>query len=776
MNFKKLGFIIACAVLVYGCKKDLGAPPEIKLNQLKSTYYGIALEFEVVDEDFEYSKLYLNGNFYKRYSSSYVVDTIKGVLPFNSYNIRIEAFDERGNIRHKEYPFTFAPPPLTYWNGFCTWTVEDVNFCWTPLAGAEWFELQISRSSYEWDLNLVLDTLISDTCFTFRFNERGGFYWRVRGLKGSIQGEWSEILYLKVVDLTAPGLKEPINDSCWKNEIVNFSWFEKECADQYEIHLSSDSLFISVILDSITSGTSISWPSENRLGRFYWRVRAGKGSTWTPWSETGTFDIIEVPSPPQVYNPADGSMFWNSEYIRFSWNSVSGAEGYDLEVFKPGYGSIISVYTQYNYYNWTPGYSNTGELKARVRARRGTIYTLWSLEVTFTSLDSKPVVLSPPDNYLHWNAETLIFGWRHVPMADSYRIQVSEFSDFRNYLIDKAVTDTQFRWLPLSFNGKFYWRVRAEKINATGFFSDVLSFSLCPFEISSYAAYGLEDFYKSGNLIYLVSNSYAGLLSQGALSVVNFSNPQSPVSIANYSENGSFSTKYVSVSVNGNYIFIADSIWGLKVFEFSGNQIRKVSYLEFYPSSTFSVFASGNFLYVIHGGPSYRTLTKFDITDPNNLRVVGSVDISYAISVFVSGNYAYVSRGQSGITIVDVRNMSIQTTLDTPGYATNSYVWSNYLLVADGSNGLVVVDVSNPQSPSIVGTYSGINVKSVYGYDGAVLTTGTNNFISIIGLSNPQVPNLLGFYRPNRNGIKIVSNGNYAFTSTEDYIYVLRLK
>jgi len=775
MDFKKI--MIVCAMIITSCKKDLGNPPEIKLYSIISIQSGLLIEFEVVDEDFEMAKLYLSGNLYKTYSVQHVRDTIFGVIPFNFYNVKIVAKDEKGNERVKEYLITYGPPPLTYTTGYYYWLNETIRFIWSPVLNAESYELQISRSFDDWSSNIVVDTFVIDTVLVITLNNVGGYYWRVRASKGSLRSEWSVINSLHVEDLSPPNLIDPLNDTCWINEVVIFSWYEKAGANRYAFELATNPQFSNILIDTIVNDLSISWPSGGNLGWYYWRVRAGRDTFWTLWSDAGSFEIISVPAPPVLLSPSNNSSFWNSENIRFSWTHVNGAQGYEIEVFKESFGRVFSAYTSSEYYNWTPGYSFTGGYYARVRGKRENIYTLWSDSVNFSLVNSIPNILSPDNNSSFWNCDTLIFRWNVVELATSYRLQVSSYQDFRDYVVEQVISDTMLKWVPLSQNGKFYWRVRAEKDGFSGYFSDIRTLYLCPYAISAYSWPNVEFFEVKENSVFVVSNGGTSSIPKGRLSIINFSTPEAPFVFADFLETSIFPTKYTCLSVSGNYIFVVDSIWGLRVFEVSGSNLQKIASWDFYPSSTFYVFVKDNFLYTIDGGTTSRRLSKFDISNPANPRLLGGIDISYALSIFADNNYAYIAAGVNGVVIVDTRSMNIQSRVVTPSAALSSCKLGNYLIVALGSGGLCVIDVSNPSSPRVLSTYSRINAISVNVFANEAICTGLNNLITVLDLNNPLAPKEFGYFRPyGKNGRLIKVSENYVFVSTEGEIYVIKMK
>ena len=68
------------------------------------------------------------------------------------------------------------------------------------------------------------------------------------------------------------------------------------------------------------------------MGAHTWKVRGKNSSGVGPWSTTRSFTIVNVPSTaPTLSEPANGATVQANVSTQFSWGSVSGATGYDLQ-------------------------------------------------------------------------------------------------------------------------------------------------------------------------------------------------------------------------------------------------------------------------------------------------------------------------------------------------------------------------------------------------------------------------------------------------------------
>jgi hypothetical protein len=775
-------FYVLVFLLSVSCRKDetRTIPPEIVVNSSKSTPYGILIDFEVIDEDFEIVKVFVNNRLYRSYSVQNVHDTINGLTPWNRYTITIQALDEKDNLATRELNLFFAPPPLLILpQSFVFWSGENVTFAWNGVINATAYRIQLSRM---YDFTTIdFDTIVHDTTFERPFTDSGYIYLRVASFKDTLMGDWSDVCAIRIANLTPPDLIFPINQTFWVYDTVRFSWYEKDGAEFYRFQLARDSIFSDVIFDTVLNNTSLTYPSNGGLGGFYWRVKAGRASMWTDWSRLGVFNIV-IPSFPELLSPSDSSFFWNSEYVPFSWTSVSGAEGYILEISSnSSFTQIVSSpYTVSTFYNWTPG-SNTGMLFCRVKARRGSNTTQPSNVVRIISINSTPNLISPSDGAGFWNAETLLFRWNSILLASNYRLQVSSDAGFNTVSLDIATPDTLYSWIPVDLNGSAFWRVRGEKSGVPGYFSNVRSIILYPYEAGEFLSYNNLGFDVQGNLVYLTRNVGSELAPVGALLVLNVSNPASPYVAGSYTSPSTWPKKFTDIFVKGDYAYVVDSIWGLRIFNVLYPQsINEEGFWQVYPSSTYSIFVQNQYAYLLVGSGSVTYLEVLSVSNPSNPVILGRIRIDGGRKVFVSGNYAFVARGSYGVSILDVSSPltpRLISNVATSSEALDVFANMPFLYVATGSGGLIVIDVSNPSNPIIMGRYSNLNVGDVWVSNNAVYATGVNNLLTVIDVSDPSHLKELGRFRPQgKSGRWVKVGGNLAFVGNENGLKIFRIK
>lgn len=92
------------------------------------------------------------------------------------------------------------------------------------------------------------------------------------------------------------------------------------------------------------------------------------------------------------------------------------------------------------------------------------------------TLPAQVTLLYPPDSSKGLPS-TIEFRWNSVTNAEQYRFELSTSFTFDSFVVvDSTLTDTTHSVSGLSFNTKYFWRVRAQNIAGQGDFSDVWQF------------------------------------------------------------------------------------------------------------------------------------------------------------------------------------------------------------------------------------------------------------------------------------------------------------
>ena len=177
-----------------------------------------------------------------------------------------------------------------------------------------------------------------------------------------------------------------------------------------------------------------------------------------------------------------GGMYDPAVAIMLLWNSVPGADSYNVQVSMdpnftwpeinlPAFGSSMMVSGLYYdaLYNW------------RVQTEDGGVLSAWSTPCTFTTT-TLPAPTAPllylPTNGSSGQGTSVFLQWTFIP-ATAIEVQVSTDALFMNPIIIN--TQGQFVTVNGLTNGQTYhWRVRGSNIGGTGPWSDVWTFSVGP--------------------------------------------------------------------------------------------------------------------------------------------------------------------------------------------------------------------------------------------------------------------------------------------------------
>lgn len=247
------------------------------------------------------------------------------------------------------------------------------------------------------------------------------------------------------------------------------------------------------------------------------------------------------------------------------------------------------------------------------------------------------------------------------------------------------------------------------------------------------------------------------------LAIYDISNPSSIVKKKSFLEAGI----YFDVFAKNNYAYtvewVVPSSGFLGIYDISNpnfpqrlNNFSDTS--DFYPSGTFEIYASGNYIYLtsVRIGSDYG-VGIFDVANPKIPIKVGSFSVSGGLAqgISVSGNYAYVLFGNKGLYVWDVSNPSspvnVSSLILSGGFpGTKIFISGNYAYITDNSKNLHIIDISNPASPleksSFVLSDKGTDISVSNNYAFVTVGSISSSALEIINVSNPSSPSLSGTY------------------------------
>lgn len=279
--------------------------------------------------------------------------------------------------------------------------------------------------------------------------------------------------------LAQPALSAPSDGATAQSVNPVFSWGLVSGATNYNLHVSTDPGFSTLVINEYTASLSYSHltPDLDNYTQYYWKVRSYDGSIWSSFS--AAFSFRTELAAPVLSTPSDASIF-ASLTPTLTWNTVTGATAYDLQVatdviftniVESAAGetgtsyALTTTLNNYTVYYW------------RVRATDGSETAGYSAPFTFRTLVTTPVLSSPADEAVVQPVNT-VFDWDDVTGATSYRLQVATDAGFTNIVSNITGIGSSGHTLSaaLDYYTAYYWRVSAfDGANET-VFSSVWSF------------------------------------------------------------------------------------------------------------------------------------------------------------------------------------------------------------------------------------------------------------------------------------------------------------
>jgi hypothetical protein len=292
--------------------------------------------------------------------------------------------------------------------------------------------------------------------------------------------------------LSAPGLVSPLNGALTTAAdnppmgVPEFQWAAVSGATSYRLQVSSDIAFTTRVVEAVTPNTSFTPNATGNNGGFsdgtwYWRVRAEAPAPVGSYSATWSFtkQWANFANAPSLISPADGATVEFYDQPDFSWEPVTGAAKYKLQIYSspggwatPTYTANTLSVTHQPHFKLANGNYYWRVVPIDVNNREGTP----SPERSFTAGYNPELTLLEPDNFAN-PTFTPTFRWTAVRGAQLYRLQYSTDPSFGANVttVDTRNTaHTPTSTIPNDVN--YYWRVRTLSGNSVSNWTDSRSF------------------------------------------------------------------------------------------------------------------------------------------------------------------------------------------------------------------------------------------------------------------------------------------------------------
>ncbi len=201
---------------------------------------------------------------------------------------------------------------------------------------------------------------------------------------------------------------------------------------------------------------------------YYWRIRPENGSSEGDWIiRRLTIDSsVSLSSQSVIITlPATNGTATSSSTVLFTWNSISGATFYRVEIINSTSGSTITATTSsVNNFTTTP---SQGNYEFRVRAENSSSFTSWSSR-TFAvdqTAPTVPVLIFPADDAFYASAPPSIsVDWSNSLDANTDSLEISTDSTFVTgtiLQITQSATSSTYSWTGAQGSTTYFWRVRS---------------------------------------------------------------------------------------------------------------------------------------------------------------------------------------------------------------------------------------------------------------------------------------------------------------------------
>ena len=223
-----------------------------------------------------------------------------------------------------------APNPLTPADGATlTFPTDPLLFTWQALVGAQSYELQVDDAE---DFIGATTYTTKNTAYVITEPRTVGqtFYWRVRGVSGSIYSDWSPTADFRSVWPTKPVLVYPANNAVGITDVY-FDWDPVLGAETYQLQVSPNGDWTNnTTIDVTVKSTRYAPPVPLNNGNYFWRVRAldaASKANFGPWSDnegvTGDERVFQRgwSDTPSLVWPPDGGSTANQNLADPTWQN-----------------------------------------------------------------------------------------------------------------------------------------------------------------------------------------------------------------------------------------------------------------------------------------------------------------------------------------------------------------------------------------------------------------------------------------------------------------------
>ena len=387
---------------------------------------------------------------------------------------------------------------------------------WTHIDPADAYTLEITADSgeittFHWEKETICT---GDACsFTLPIGLAPGSYsWRIQGEITQHMGYWSEPTTFTVLQLPAPALIGPDNNSIVLDEKVTLQWTQVENPEtqSYLVQIRSvrtNDLVYSTSVSPTCSGGICTHQitSTLPLGEYKWRVSASS-TTLTGFASTYRYFTQEyTPGLAAPIFPVNNNTIYGTQPTLI-WTAGSLAEEH-LVQFAQGDSTVLGEWTLGNEfcgndrceYQIPFTLTQYGTYQWRVQSLRSSAQSDWSETAYFQFTQLEQPVLLEPQNNTDLTARQLVFTWEPVPGTYKYQfvLETSTGQELLNTDLLKSQTCTLavciYQYPTELPEGAYQWQVRATNGSNQSSWSEMHSFEIVSAAVIEFSFDGLAE-------------------------------------------------------------------------------------------------------------------------------------------------------------------------------------------------------------------------------------------------------------------------------------------